>query len=429
MKALKSARTLAASLGVLAIGAMAASPAMAFDNVEWNWQNDTKEKVDIDVDIDINVDPTGLVQVEKLQIWLGDVTATNTVSHIYNNPFYEGAGYHDDYYTPEEKKKRGRGGDEYGQGGGIGVNVALGSQGNVCSLAICINLVLQNNSLGGYGNDGYKHKDDGWDKIPVKPLDARYELPIVVGSAQAIGNNQSITSDVPVFLHDGQFLADTKSYHRDPTQCPASTVSCDNNEYADLLAGMPASTATFDGKNWNYGPEGNLHHDVALVFGLLALTGNLKHADITATSKAYDLKNVSVDNSSTAVGNNISVDLASDVDGVVTAAAGKTYEQCKDKYKCDHNNDPDGVASNHVVIADITQFGLANVTATTETKYVSATGYDHMRELTTATLSPREGDPGFTIKVPTPWVSSTATAVGNNVSINVGRDLTPTPKP
>jgi hypothetical protein len=70
---------------------------------------------------------------------------------------------------------------------------------------------------------------------------------------------------------------------------------------------------------------------------------------------------------------------------------------------------------------------LANVTATSHVKDVQAEGYKNMRELTTSTLSTKEGEPGYTIDVPTPWVSSVATAVGNNVSINVGRDLTPTP--
>jgi hypothetical protein len=248
----------------------------------------------------------------------------------------------------------------------------------------------------------------GWDDIPVKPLDARTELPIVLSSAQAIGNNQSISSDVPIFLHDGQFLADVHSYYRKP-----------NGEYdlEKLAAAMPESS-NYSKKCYrdcyDRGPEGNLHHDIAGLFLLGAAFGILKHADITASSQAYDLVNVSVDNSSTAVANNISVNLASDVDG---------FENCKDR--CTNSGDR---LSNHVVIADITQFALANVTATTYTHNVSATGYDHMRELTTTTLSPREGDPGYTIDVPTPWVSSTATAVGNNVSINVGRDLTPAPK-
>ena len=86
MKTLKNVRALAASLGVLAMGAVAVSPAMAFDNVEWNWKNDTKQHTDVDVDVDVNVDSTGLVQIEKLQIFLGNVKAESIVKDISNNP-------------------------------------------------------------------------------------------------------------------------------------------------------------------------------------------------------------------------------------------------------------------------------------------------------------------------------------------------------
>jgi hypothetical protein len=133
----------------------------------------------------------------------------------------------------------------------------------------------------------------------------------------------------------------------------------------------------------------------------------LEHANITADATVNYVTNVSVDNSATAVANNISVDLASDVDGGTRCNSG-----CDDRL------------SNHVVIADITQFALANVTATATTKNVTATGYDHMRELTTATLRTRDDNPDTLVHVPTPWISNTATAVGNNVSITVGRDLT-----
>ena len=142
MKALKSARILAASLGVLAVGAMAATPAMAFTNVDWSWNKDVKEKVDIDVYIDLDVDITGMVEVEKLQIFLGNLDADSYVHDIHNNPV----------------------------------------------------------------RDGFWVRC-WWKDIA---LDARYELPIVLSSATAVGNNQSITSDVPVFLHDGQFVANVR---------------------------------------------------------------------------------------------------------------------------------------------------------------------------------------------------------------------------
>ena len=194
--------------------------------------------------------------------------------------------------------------------------------------------------------------------------------------ATAVGNNQSITSDVPVFLHDGQFVAEVKDRYRD-------------HYSSDSLArSMPSGGGGHCYRDC--GPDGNLHTDIAGLFLLGAVAGIFEEAEITAKSTVTDVKNVSVDNSSTAVANNLSVNLASD--------------------------NP----ANHVVIADITQFAIANVKAETSTTYVSATGYDHMRQLTTATLSPTDGDPTRVIQVPTRWVSSTATAVGNNASITVG---------
>jgi len=343
MTALKSARILAASLGVLAFGALAATPAMAFDNLEWNWQKDVKEKVDIYVDVDIYLKPTGLVEIEKLQIFLGDVTATNYVAYIYNEPFYPDAGYHHGGYQVPETE--------------------------VYATKFCYI------KCGGY--------NDGWDKVPVKPLNATIELPIVLASATAVGNNQSINSDVPVFLHDGQFVAEVANRYRH---------SDGGMNYDALASAMPASGdyASRCYYNCYQEPEGNLHHDIALLFLIGAAVGLLEEAEISAKSTVHDLKNVSVDNSATAVANNISVNLLSDT------------------------------PANHLLIADITQFAIANVKAETSTKNVTATGYDHMRQLTTATLSPSDSNPYQVVNVPTPWISSTATAVGNNVSINVG---------
>ena len=349
MKALKDARAMAASLVVLAAASFATSPAMAFDNVEWNWQNDVKESVDVDVYIDVDVESTGLVQIEKLQVFLGDVKAESYVSHIYNNPI-----------RPTDDVKPPPGG----------------------------------------GHHGYDDKKKPDVRVSVKPLDARAELPIVLSSATAVGNNQSITTDVPVFLHDGQFVANVKD----------GRYGCNNRcDYGFDLAAFEASLPSAGARNGghSYGPDGNLHTDIAGLFTLGAALGVLTKADIEAKSIVDAVKNVSVDSSATAVANNLSVTLASDVDGGSSCHTG-----CKDRL------------GNHVVIGDITQFALANVQATSKVTHVSADGYDHMRQLTTASLSPVEGNLGNVVQVPTPWVSSVATAVGNNVSINVGRDLT-----
>jgi hypothetical protein len=320
------------------MGAVAVSPAMAFDNVEWNWTSNTKQHTDIDVNVDVNVDPTGLVQIEKLQIFLGDVKAESIVKDITNTP------------------------------------TATGPQGPKGDSLV-------------YGKDGGDH---GGPQVNVPKLDASKELPIVLSSATAVGNNQSITTDVPVFLHDGQFVANVKDgKYRDING---------GFDIAAFSASLPASDAR--GGYGGGASNGNLHTDIAGLFTLGAVLGVLDKADIQAKSLVDNITNASVDSSATAVANNLSVTLASDVDGAK------------------------GGPSNHVVIGDITQFALANVSASSKVTDVSATNYDHMRQLTTATLSPTEGNLGNVIQVPSPWVSSTATAVGNNVSINVGRDLT-----
>jgi hypothetical protein len=354
MKALKSARTLAASLGVLAFGALAATPAMAFDNVHWSWNKHVNEWVNINACIHLNVDISGMVEVEKLQIFLGDATADSTVHNIYNTPFYLGSGGGKD------------GGGHEGGGYGGKDDLVKGPPGGPGGSSY-------------YVADGYRHKVE-FDKVPVKPLDATTQLPIVLSSATAVGNNQSITSDVPVFLHDGQFVADVKDHQRKAIW---------DNPDAMLGALGNTSSPTIGPNGYSRGPGLNTNTVFAVLFGLGAVSGELHKSDIKATSTVYDIKNASVDSSASAVANNISVDLQSDK------------------------------LSDHVLIADITQFALANVTATSNVYDVSATGYDNMRQLTTATLQSSGNTTDIKVDVPTPWISSTATAVGNNTTINV----------
>ena len=309
MKTLKSARILAASLGVLAVGAMA-SPAMAFDNVNWSWKKDVNEKVDIDVYIDVDVESTGLVEVEKLQIFLGNVNAESTVYGVAN-------------IQPD---------------------------------------------VGGHWQQVYCYCYGGY--FVHDSFDATLELPEVVSTATAVGNNQSITSDVPVFLHDGQFVANTR-------------YNDDRWDYESLAGAVDARMGGGYGDNCN--DCGNLHTDLAALFTLGAAIGFLTPADISATSNVGYILNASVDSAATAVANNLSVRLESNVDGGTNCNTG-----CYDRL------------SNHLVIADITQFAYANVSAVSEVHGVIVNNYNSLGEIDRA------------------LVSSVATAVGNNVSINVG---------
>jgi hypothetical protein len=332
MTALKSVRTLAASLGVLAIGAMAASPAMAFDKVNWTWNNKVDQTTDIDVYIDVDVDSTGLVQVEKLQMFFGSVTAESRVSNIHNYQYDVASTYIADPRT------------------------------------YC------------YCRTQYIEIEGNYDALK--------DLPQVISTATAVGNNQSITSDVPVFLHDGQFLAGGFSnYYTKDEVIPA-------------LLGLVGAYAAFDA----YGDK-NLHTATALALTAAAAGGIITKADIKATSDVYDIKNAAVNSTSTAVANNIAVTLESKVDGLGGYAA---------KTGCGNYCGTDAL-SNHVLIADITQWAYADVKATSNVRDVSFSDYKN--------LGLYEGlgvtDANDAIKKGV-IVNSVATAVGNNVAITVG---------
>jgi hypothetical protein len=104
--------------------------------------------------------------------------------------------------------------------------------------------------------------------------------------------------------------------------------------------------------------------------GVSILGFSIDPATVSATSTVYDILNASVDSSATAVGNNLAI--AIEAEG------------------------PD-----RLLMADITQISVANVTATSTVYDVSLNNYINLGELDR------------------PIVSSVATAVGNNKSISV----------
>lgn len=324
MTALKSARTLAASLGVLAGVALAASPAMAFDKVDWTWtvRKVQHEYVDVDVNIDINA--TGLVQIEKLQIFLGNVKADAYVSHVYND------AEHTYVKVPVEVK--------------------------VCD---------------------YRGYNCTWKtEYKYEPLALTVaQLPEVTNAASAFGNLQSITSDVPIFLHDGQFVANVYGY-------PDGDI-----DPATAIFGLGLALS---------GVGGNTHTDLAKVFTWGAVTGVLDKAHITATADVGYIENATVDNSAFAAANLIQATLESNNVGGATTCSYSHYsgKTCTTP------------PSDHLLQADITQFAFADVTATAKVHGVKLDGYD----LTGIDRS---------------IVNNVATAIGNAVIINVGKPEVP----
>ncbi|MEO3432979.1 hypothetical protein [Inquilinus sp. CAU 1745] len=68
----------------LAVG-LGAGSAQAFDHSHWDWYLDVWTDIDIEVDVYSYFDPSGMVTVETVQIQKGDVTAYSTVYGIYNH--------------------------------------------------------------------------------------------------------------------------------------------------------------------------------------------------------------------------------------------------------------------------------------------------------------------------------------------------------
>ena len=81
----RSISLLKASAATIALSALAAPGAMAFDELNWTWNKTIEETVTKNINVNADINPTGMTEVQKLQIQVGDVSATSEVSDIANN--------------------------------------------------------------------------------------------------------------------------------------------------------------------------------------------------------------------------------------------------------------------------------------------------------------------------------------------------------
>lgn len=260
--------SLLATVSAAALGVIAASPAAAFDRVNWSWDAQVIETVIKDINITADLQPTGMVMVEDLQVFIGDVSATSEVSGIDNNqPGVVGEG--DGTQTFDF---------QYNTSGEI---------------------ILSDGVVGGtIDEDSPDPNDpsvDGAGSITIdlglavgESLDALTELPEVVSAATAVANNTSITSDTMIELHEGQF---------------AFNVQDDGNGNGNGNGQGPQvrfeSGAETDNSNLT----------AAGVLGVLAISDDLASSQISATSTVSDILNATVDSSATAVANNMSISM------------------------------------------------------------------------------------------------------------------------
>lgn len=231
----------------------------------------------------------------------------------------------------------------------------------------------------GEGTGGFDIRSTSWDittyyGLAPKVVDALKELPYVVDEATAIGNLVSINSDVMVQEHSGQFLFDTVKSRPDCKSefCEPGPVRKVNFEDADfdLDADLNLNDIEKDLHTNNH------FHDLALLFGLSAGAGLIDQAEISSKSEVYGIYQATASSSATSFGNLKSINV-------------------------DTNNPANGV-----VLADVTQLSVANVSARASARDIYIENFTNLGKLDRAIAS------------------STATAIGNtlNISVNSGQN-------
>ena len=335
-----------------------ASSAAAFDDVVWSWDKDVTETVTITTNINSDLVPTGLTQIEKLQIQIGDVSASSTVDGVTNNqPAGDGGGVgtFDETFTFDTHL------DE--SAGNMGVN-PIDPAGPITQNGVTANFdggtVDQASGVGALDPTQLTFTVHGTVAVdPTDSFDAVTELPSVTSSATAVGNNQAIVSDVATYVHDAQLLFDVQE-----------DAEFGQEDIVGGIAAVLAGSALAEGDD-----SGNLHTGLAVGAAILGITGTIEKADVSASSAVSNILNARVDSGATAVGNNVSIEV----------------------------NDGGLESGDSVLIGDMTQFALADLSATSTVAGVTVNNYTNLGN-----------------EAVSPLVGSTATAVGNNVSIRVG---------
>lgn len=247
---------------------MASAPASAFDQVNWSWDASTLDTITKNIKVNMDLNPTGMVMVEDLQVFIGDSRANSTVHDVQNNQPVPANSY---------------------SGGPLSIQWHYGLDGVLLndgfnSPVITAAHVNEDDGPNGSYNGTVTATLDLASLVPGLSFDARTELPSVVSAATAVANNASISSDVATQVHEGQFAFEN-NFFGGPDSSPA----------LGLLGDIPS---------------GNTNLYAAAALGILAITDGIHETDINAKSKVYNILNASVDSSATAVANNLTIDVS-----------------------------------------------------------------------------------------------------------------------
>ena len=327
---MKMTKLLLGSAALVALTLGSASDAKAFDDVDWTWNKEVTSTETIDIKVLDEFDISGLVEIEKTQINIGDVSAVSTVVGVDNNPPGEAEGTTTAYFDTQIDLTAPY--DDNAAGNPI-TDVVINSPGLVGSNGAG-NVDNNENEVNmTFDLEGEVEVD--LSEVEFDGINDAVDLPAVESVATAVGNNQTIESTVAVNIHDGQYNM--------------GDIGLDGETDGQMLAALAyllmESDADIDLSGLT---TGNTATDMLAIATIGSALGLIQQGEVSATSTVADIKNASVDSSATAVANNLSVDVEANTPGDAFA------------------------------IADITQFNYADVYANSSVSDVSVNNYANL---------------------------------------------------
>lgn len=297
----KLALATATAACALAVG-FGASSAQAFDHSHWDWYLDVWTDIDVVVDVYAAFDPSGMVTVESVQIQKGDVTAYSEVYDIYN---FQPVEYekvwttlHGTAYTDGLDIDGTAEGfvdiDSTGQNGTSPnqqtINGLVGIAGNPCPDTSQSNGGATGiTGCGDLGNEDPLTVDgvvdgnapvvvSGYVYVPTGFVaNAISQLPEVISTATAVGNNASIESTVAVNADGEQVLGG--DYFFDPAEVEAVS------DVYYILNATVDSTATAVGNNYSLTVDPATADDALVTANI----SQYSHANVNAESYVSDV--------------------------------------------------------------------------------------------------------------------------------------------
>lgn len=345
------------------LGLATTGPALAFDNVDWSWDKDKWQTVDINTWVWSFFHPEGETEVQKTQIYVGDVTAYAGLSGDYvpqtltveggtiEVPFSGTVTYDGEYGAYVDPT----GQPFNGTSGTVGVS------GDIDTASVAGNVLEQYESL------SFTVDVSGTTTVDIEGMvqdlaqDAVDGLGHAVQDASAIGIADTIDSEFPVYAHEVQVLLGAEDLN---------SIEPEGDNLLEIL--------------------GNVAMDL------------IRKSDITAVARAgawYNPVEIAIDQDVSAVAAALSINLEANnapaLIQTVNADEGDLQVDTGDtitEYACNECSGEYGVfypvVTNNIIEADITQFAYADV-------YASAKAYQDLTAFKNLGAYDRLGTPGL----------------------------------